>query len=1170
LQDFRSGSTIRNGNDSRGESGMKKTLVKWAICLVAGLMILVGCSSPVGPEEQKTGNLTISIAQLAGSRTIIPELSSQVKEVEITIAKGNENQSLTILPGETARFTHLSTGTWVVSAEGKNQNNSVFLTANENVTIKSGSNSKSLELQGRRTGSGVLTLDYLLPTGHAVDTVAARITLEGQTPGPFTTSGAPINDMFSLNKNLLAGNYWVEVEFFRNDEKVARKESIVWIYGSATTASEIEVDLEGLQTKPSAPRNLLLSYSNGAVNLSWEDTSSSEDGFRIFGSTDGITFTFLSSVDPGVEEYTDTNLTPNSTKYYQVVAFNGAGESSAVSGEIDIPGGSDSGDLDINIFLADPTDLENILLGIKDVDNQAIVLSVGTSGVSTVTWKIDGVTVSTGNTLTLSPGDYTGMVLVSLQVTKDGRPYSSFGEVNFLEMPKTAAPSISPSSGTISPETDVTISGLGTVEYRYRYEDGAWEDWAVLANLPSLTEGSWDFEARATETGKLTSDVTAVSYTVEVQDGIQLYYYSTGSTPTIWAWVPNGGTEISKDMGYTWENQETMSSHEADWYVWDVPREYQAEVEADGLSFIFNAAGATHSRTQTGWFKNGSWTPDNPDTFPIIQVETRAGQYSEARSIAYSVEGYTEGLEVSVTVDGVPVASASPINVPQDKWDSGFQLSIVATTNQDSDSYTGSYSIGQNILSENPNSLRIYQIYVSSFIDTDGQGYNSGYGPNHYKGDFQGIIDAVPYIKSLGMNAIWLTPIFDAYSGIEAGQATGYYADDYFKVDPQFGTDADFRALVDAVHDAGMYILLDGVFGHTGSGPIPPSPNGYTPARGASQWYGYEVDYNQPQTLEYFREVATYWVEEYGIDGWRLDQAYQVPTWAWTEIRESVENLASARKTRGEEWGTLGYMVAEIWRGESEISSQAYGPEGNPALLSAFDFPSRYRLVQSLAGEESMSKYNQDAANIASSFDTHSAYPSHAIPNFFFTNHDVIRFGDLIQRAPHLQYGPENGDYWKRHKLAFAFTAAFTGPITIMYGDEHGVEAPNFINDGDNGYRDDNAARTSGKIANFTAAEQDLIDYVRELMNLRNTYESLWNGARTNLVASGNQYADLKTLGGEKVILAMNIGTSTTTINANGVGGNGLQDLQSGQTITGSGSYAINLEPLSARFLLVK
>jgi hypothetical protein len=244
---------------------MKKTLVKWAICLVAGLMILVGCSSPVGPEEQKTGNLTISIAQLAGSRTIIPELSSQVKEVEITIAKGNENQSLTILPGETARFTHLSTGTWVVSAEGKNQNNSVFLTANENVTIKSGFNSKSLELQGRRTGSGVLTLDYLLPTGHAVDTVAARITLEGQTPGPFTTSGAPINDMFSLNKNLLAGNYWVEVEFFRNDEKVARKESIVWIYGSATTASEIEVDLEGLQTKPSAPRNLLLSYSNGAV-----------------------------------------------------------------------------------------------------------------------------------------------------------------------------------------------------------------------------------------------------------------------------------------------------------------------------------------------------------------------------------------------------------------------------------------------------------------------------------------------------------------------------------------------------------------------------------------------------------------------------------------------------------------------------------------------------------------------------------------------------------------------------------------------------------------------------------------------------------------------------------------------------------------------------------------
>jgi cyclomaltodextrinase len=526
---------------------------------------------------------------------------------------------------------------------------------------------------------------------------------------------------------------------------------------------------------------------------------------------------------------------------------------------------------------------------------------------------------------------------------------------------------------------------------------------------------------------------------------------------------------------------------------------------------------------------------------------------------------------VSVTIDGQPVGSNSPIIVDQNKWDSGFQLSIVATTDKDSDTFTGSYSIGQNSLSGEHNSLRIFQIYVSSFIDTDGLGYNSGYGPNHYKGDFQGIIDAIPYIKSLNMNAVWLTPIFDAYSGTEAGQATGYYADNYFAVDPQFGTDAKFRELVDKVHEAGMYILLDGVFGHTGAGPIPPSPaGGHVPARLRSQWYGYEVDYNQSSTLEYFREVATYWVEEYGIDGWRLDQAYQVPTWAWTEIRESVEDVAAARKARNEEWGTLGYMVAEIWRGESEIASQAYGPEGNPALLSAFDFPSRYRLVQSLAGEESMSKYNSDAANIASSFATHSAYPSHAVPNFFFTNHDVIRFGDLIQRAPHLQYGPENQDYWKRHKLAFAFTAAFTGPITIMYGDEHGVEAPGYVNDGDGGHRDDNAARTSGKITGFNANEQDLIDYVAELMLLRDTYESLWNGTRNNLVASGNQYADLKTLGSEKVVMVMNIGTSSTTFNLNGVGGSGLLDLQSGNVINGSGSYTVPVEPLTAHFFLVQ
>jgi len=223
------------------------------------------------------------------------------------------------------------------------------------------------------------------------------------------------------------------------------------------------------------------------------------------------------------------------------------------------------------------------------------------------------------------------------------------------------------------------------------------------------------------------------------------------------------------------------------------------------------------------------------------------------------------------------------------------------------------------------NSLRIYQIYVSAYKSGQDIGYTYGYGPSNHNGDLQGIINSLDYIKSLGMNAIWLTPIFESKefpttSEFEIrGRSTGYFADDYFNIDPNFGTNELFKTLVDEAHSLGLYVFLDGVFGHHGYHSI----EGVVDGR--KQWYGYETIY--PESLDFFIEVATYWIDEYGIDGWRMDQAYQLFQNNYNyfrEIRKAIEDISNERKARGEEWGTLGYVVAEIWDNQNNIQKYAY------------------------------------------------------------------------------------------------------------------------------------------------------------------------------------------------------------------------------------------------------
>jgi glycosidase len=487
--------------------------------------------------------------------------------------------------------------------------------------------------------------------------------------------------------------------------------------------------------------------------------------------------------------------------------------------------------------------------------------------------------------------------------------------------------------------------------------------------------------------------------------------------------------------------------------------------------------------------------------------------------------------------------------------------------------------------------LRIYQVMVESFVDGDPtRNYNSGYGTSHHRGDIRGIINSLDYMQSIGMNAVWLTPIFDSYAGTphQNGNvdtkldATGYYARDYFKIDPKFGTLADAQELVNEAHERGMYVLFDGVFGHH-KGNLIPSPTGKLPANSSPGF----VNWNHPASLAFYTEVATYWINQLGIDGWRLDQAYQVPPDRWTDLREAVEQASAQRAAAGHEWGTLGYMVAELWRPAGQITDEGYGTNANPVLYSAFDFPVRYGIVGVVGSEENEAMSGRPASVIAESwaYGAHdSTYPDHALPNLMLGNHDLVRFGDLLQRADIAD--PSDAEYWSRHKLAFTFQAAFTGPITRYYGEEIGDELPGYANRVTNncanlGVCDDHVARTSAKIlgvtvtnAQLSANQHSLLDVHADLMDIREKYPALSHGARQHLYSDDELFVDLKTFGEQQLVFAMNVGDTSEQVRLS-------QSLFDGQTLfawdllagerieLSAGSLDFTMAPLSGRYLLV-
>ena len=170
------------------------------------------------------------------------------------------------------------------------------------------------------------------------------------------------------------------------------------------------------------------------------------------------------------------------------------------------------------------------------------------------------------------------------------------------------------------------------------------------------------------------------------------------------------------------------------------------------------------------------------------------------------------------------------------------------------------------------------------------------------EGNFKGVEKDLPRLKKMGVDIIWLMPINPIGKINRKGTLGSYYSvKDYTDVNPEFGNKEDFKHLVNAIHNAGMKVIIDWVANHSSwdNRMAKDHPEWYKKDQNgkfiSTPWRDYddiiEFDYSQQGLRKYMTNALKYWVSEFGIDGYRCDVADFVPLDFWENARQELESV---------------------------------------------------------------------------------------------------------------------------------------------------------------------------------------------------------------------------------------------------------------------------------------
>ena len=400
------------------------------------------------------------------------------------------------------------------------------------------------------------------------------------------------------------------------------------------------------------------------------------------------------------------------------------------------------------------------------------------------------------------------------------------------------------------------------------------------------------------------------------------------------------------------------------------------------------------------------------------------------------------------------------------------------------------------------------------------------------------LMDWSEYLQTLGVDSILLNPIFESDNH-------GYDTRDFKTIDCRLGTNEDFKEVCEDLHKHNVKIVLDGVFNHVGRGfwafkdvqekkwdspykdwfHISFDGNScYNDGFWYEGWEGHfelvKLNLQNPAVVDYLMECVKYWIDEFDIDGLRLDVAYSLDHNFMRRLRSYTQELKPDFALIGEVlFGDYNIIVND------EMLHSCTNYECYKGLYSSFNSMNMFEIAHSLHRQ-----FGSDQWCI---------YRGKHLMTFV-DNHDVTRLASILTNKKHIP-------------LAYGLLMGMPGIPCLYYGSEwaeQGEKAP------DNDY----ALRPCFE----EPKPNELTEFIKKLIRVRQESDALCNGAYKNVLIQNHQLVFERCSEKERVIVAINAADYPYTANAGELNGTAA-DLLTGETVTMNGQ--LELKPYSVQYL---
>lgn len=407
------------------------------------------------------------------------------------------------------------------------------------------------------------------------------------------------------------------------------------------------------------------------------------------------------------------------------------------------------------------------------------------------------------------------------------------------------------------------------------------------------------------------------------------------------------------------------------------------------------------------------------------------------------------------------------------------------------------------------------------------------YADDFFGGNFNGIREKLDYLEELGVGIIYLSPIFKAFSNHR------YDTGDYLKVDELLGTEDDFKRLLDAAHEKGMKIILDGVFNHSGADSLYFNKFGTYDSLGAYQsksspyydWYYFKKfpdeyacwwgcdnvpDLNKSnkdyRALVFGKNGVVEKWQKLGADGWRLDVVDELPI---DFVNLLIKKIKSVNKDA--------LVIGEVW--EDASTKVSYG-ELRPYLLGdQLDGTMNYPFMNAIIAyvRDGDEKFFKDT--VQSILENYPKETVYCLMNSLGT-HDTVRIINALSdvrahgwsKTHKLGYKLPDSEYEKaKKKLYLASVLQFTLPgiPSIFYGDEAGLQ----------GFDDPINRRPYP----WGSEDKEILAHYKKLGRIRRENRAVFSGG-FNMRDENGLVAYERTSGDDEILIAVNAGADDKTL----------------------------------------